>query len=116
MSRREGRAHRSSRSPTHCSSARTGRAPAGAAVGVAPGPDAALRLPLQHQHDLVVRRVADQQPLVQAHRQRHDRGVTRVRAVAHAAAGDKIEAMRSAGIAVAESPASLGSTMLKVLR
>ena len=31
-------------------------------------------------------------------------------------AGDKIEAMRSAGIAVAESPASLGSTMLKVLR
>jgi succinyl-CoA synthetase alpha subunit len=31
-------------------------------------------------------------------------------------AGDKIEAMRSAGIAVADSPASLGSTMLKVLR
>ncbi|MFZ5789496.1 MAG: succinate--CoA ligase subunit alpha [Pseudomonadota bacterium] len=31
-------------------------------------------------------------------------------------AGDKIEAMRRAGIAVAESPASLGSTMLKVLR
>jgi succinyl-CoA synthetase alpha subunit len=31
-------------------------------------------------------------------------------------AGDKIEAMRSAGITVAESPASLGSTMLKVLR
>jgi succinyl-CoA synthetase alpha subunit len=31
-------------------------------------------------------------------------------------AGDKIEALRSAGIAVAESPASLGSTMLKVLR
>ena len=30
-------------------------------------------------------------------------------------AGDKIEAMKSAGIAVAESPASLGSTMLKVL-
>jgi succinyl-CoA synthetase alpha subunit len=29
-------------------------------------------------------------------------------------AGDKIEAMRSAGIAVADSPASLGSTMLKV--
>jgi succinyl-CoA synthetase alpha subunit len=31
-------------------------------------------------------------------------------------AGDKIEAMRSAGIVVAESPAGLGSTMLKVLR
>lgn len=31
-------------------------------------------------------------------------------------AGDKIEAMRSAGIVVADSPASLGSTMLKVLR
>jgi succinyl-CoA synthetase alpha subunit len=31
-------------------------------------------------------------------------------------AGDKIEAMRSAGITVADSPASLGSTMLKVLR
>ncbi len=31
-------------------------------------------------------------------------------------AEDKIEAMKSAGIAVAESPASLGSTMLKVLR
>ena len=30
-------------------------------------------------------------------------------------ARDKIEAMRSAGITVAESPASLGSTMLKVL-
>jgi succinyl-CoA synthetase alpha subunit len=30
-------------------------------------------------------------------------------------AGDKIEAMKSAGIVVAESPASLGSTMLKVL-
>mgnify|MGYP001325694773 CR=1 FL=1 len=30
-------------------------------------------------------------------------------------AGDKIEAMKSAGITVAESPASLGSTMLKVL-
>ena len=30
-------------------------------------------------------------------------------------AADKIAAMRSAGIAVAESPASLGSTMLKVL-
>ncbi len=30
-------------------------------------------------------------------------------------AGDKIEAMKRAGIAVAESPASLGSTMLKVL-
>ena len=30
-------------------------------------------------------------------------------------AADKISAMRSAGIAVAESPASLGSTMLKVL-
>jgi len=31
-------------------------------------------------------------------------------------AGDKIEAMRSAGITVAESPASLGSTMLKILK
>ncbi|MFA6020172.1 MAG: succinate--CoA ligase subunit alpha [Rhodospirillales bacterium] len=31
-------------------------------------------------------------------------------------AGDKMEAMRSAGIAVAESPAALGSTMLKVLK
>jgi len=31
-------------------------------------------------------------------------------------AGDKIEAMRSAGIAVADSPASLGSTMVKVLK
>jgi succinyl-CoA synthetase alpha subunit len=31
-------------------------------------------------------------------------------------AGDKIEAMRSAGITVAESPASLGSTMLKVMK
>ena len=31
-------------------------------------------------------------------------------------AGDKIEAMKSAGISVADSPASLGSTMLKVLR
>ena len=31
-------------------------------------------------------------------------------------AEDKIEALKSAGIAVAESPASLGSTMLKVLR
>jgi succinyl-CoA synthetase alpha subunit len=31
-------------------------------------------------------------------------------------AGDKIEAMRSADITVADSPASLGSTMLKVLR
>jgi succinyl-CoA synthetase alpha subunit len=30
-------------------------------------------------------------------------------------AADKIEAMRAAGIAVADSPASLGSTMLKVL-
>jgi len=30
-------------------------------------------------------------------------------------AGDKIEAMKSAGIVVAESPASLGSTMLKAL-
>jgi len=30
-------------------------------------------------------------------------------------AGDKIEAMRSAGIMVAESPASLGSTMLKAM-
>jgi succinyl-CoA synthetase alpha subunit len=31
-------------------------------------------------------------------------------------AGDKIEALKSAGITVADSPASLGSTMLKVLR
>jgi succinyl-CoA synthetase alpha subunit len=31
-------------------------------------------------------------------------------------AGDKQEAMKSAGITVAESPASLGSTMLKVLK
>ncbi len=33
-----------------------------------------------------------------------------------AGAEDKIEAMKSAGIAVADSPASLGSTMLKVLK
>ncbi|OIR06215.1 succinyl-CoA ligase [ADP-forming] subunit alpha [mine drainage metagenome] len=31
-------------------------------------------------------------------------------------AGDKIEAMKQAGITVADSPASLGSTMLKVLK
>ena len=31
-------------------------------------------------------------------------------------AGDKIEAMRRAGIVVADSPASLGSTMLRVLQ
>jgi succinyl-CoA synthetase alpha subunit len=31
-------------------------------------------------------------------------------------AGDKIEAMRSAGVTVADSPASLGSTMLKVVQ
>ena len=31
-------------------------------------------------------------------------------------AGDKIEAMRSAGIAVADSPAALGSTMRKILK
>jgi succinyl-CoA synthetase alpha subunit len=31
------------------------------------------------------------------------------------AAGDKIEAMRLAGIKVAESPAALGSTMLDVI-
>ena len=31
-------------------------------------------------------------------------------------AGDKIEAMKSAGIAVADSPASLGSTMLKAMK
>jgi succinyl-CoA synthetase alpha subunit len=31
-------------------------------------------------------------------------------------AGDKIEAMKSAGINVADSPASLGSTMLKALK
>ena len=30
-------------------------------------------------------------------------------------AGDKIEAMKSAGIRIAESPAALGSTMLKTL-
>lgn len=31
-------------------------------------------------------------------------------------AGDKMEAMRSAGIAVADSPAALGTTMLKILK
>jgi succinyl-CoA synthetase alpha subunit len=31
-------------------------------------------------------------------------------------AGDKMEAMRGAGIAVADSPASLGSTMLKAMK
>jgi succinyl-CoA synthetase alpha subunit len=31
-------------------------------------------------------------------------------------AADKMEAMRSAGIAVADSPSALGSTMVKVLR
>ena len=31
-------------------------------------------------------------------------------------AGDKIEAMRQAGITVAESPAALGSTMLEVMK
>jgi succinyl-CoA synthetase alpha subunit len=31
-------------------------------------------------------------------------------------ADDKIEALRGAGISVADSPASLGSTMLKVLK
>ena len=31
-------------------------------------------------------------------------------------ADDKIEALKSAGIAVADSPASLGSTMLKVMK
>jgi succinyl-CoA synthetase alpha subunit len=31
-------------------------------------------------------------------------------------AGDKMEAMKSAGIRVADSPAALGSTMLKVLK
>jgi succinyl-CoA synthetase alpha subunit len=31
-------------------------------------------------------------------------------------AGDKIEAMKKAGIAVADSPAALGSTMVKVLK
>ena len=31
-------------------------------------------------------------------------------------AGDKIEAMKSAGIAVSDSPASLGSTMLKMMK
>ncbi|MCH7942142.1 MAG: succinate--CoA ligase subunit alpha, partial [Proteobacteria bacterium] len=31
-------------------------------------------------------------------------------------AGDKIEAMKSAGITVSDSPASLGSTMLKLMK
>ncbi|MFX7117518.1 succinate--CoA ligase subunit alpha, partial [Acinetobacter baumannii] len=31
-------------------------------------------------------------------------------------AGSKVEAMRSAGIAVADSPAALGSTLVQVLR
>ena len=31
-------------------------------------------------------------------------------------AGDKMEALKSAGVVVADSPASLGSTMLKVLK
>ena len=31
-------------------------------------------------------------------------------------AGDKMEAMRSAGIEVADSPAALGSTMLRILK
>ena len=31
-------------------------------------------------------------------------------------AGDKIEALRRAGVTVADSPASLGSTMLKALK
>ncbi|HSY86348.1 MAG TPA: succinate--CoA ligase subunit alpha, partial [Verrucomicrobiae bacterium] len=31
-------------------------------------------------------------------------------------AEDKIEAMKNAGITVADSPASLGSTMLRVLK
>ncbi len=31
-------------------------------------------------------------------------------------AGDKIEAMKSAGIAVADSPASLGTTLVDVLK
>ena len=31
-------------------------------------------------------------------------------------ADDKLEAMRSAGIVIAESPAALGSTMVQVLR
>ena len=35
---------------------------------------------------------------------------------ARAAAEDKIEAMKAAGITVADSPASLGSTMVKVLK
>jgi len=34
---------------------------------------------------------------------------------ARAGAQDKIEAMKSAGISVADSPASLGSAMLKAL-
>ena len=31
-------------------------------------------------------------------------------------AGDKIEAMKSAGFAIADSPASLGTTMLKAIQ
>jgi succinyl-CoA synthetase alpha subunit len=31
-------------------------------------------------------------------------------------AGDKIEAMRSAGIVIADSPASLGTTLVDVLK
>ena len=37
-------------------------------------------------------------------------------AAARATPASKMEAMRSAGIAVADSPAALGSTMLKVLK
>jgi succinyl-CoA synthetase alpha subunit len=34
----------------------------------------------------------------------------------HGGAGDKIEAMRSAGIAVADSPARIGRTLVEVLK
>jgi len=37
-------------------------------------------------------------------------------AVGSGGADDKIEAMRSAGIAVADNPAALGATLLQVLR
>ena len=37
-------------------------------VAVAPGRDAALAGALEHEHDVVLRQVADQQPLVQAPR------------------------------------------------
>jgi succinyl-CoA synthetase alpha subunit len=34
----------------------------------------------------------------------------------HGGAGDKIEAMKSAGIVVSDSPARIGSTLVKVLK